>query len=81
MEESNQKNIEGKKFNVPKNNSNFKEKEKVNFGKGVLIPFCSGIIGAALVVGTCFGIPTIRNNILGLTSNKKDSTVQSVGTR
>lgn len=31
MEENNQKNIENKKFNIPKNNSNFKEKGKVNF--------------------------------------------------
>ena len=81
MEENNQNTTENKKCNVPKNNGNFKEKGKVSFGKGVLIPFCSGVIGAALVVGTCFGIPTIRNNILGLTSKSKDTTVQSVGTR
>lgn len=52
MEENNQNTTENKKFNVPKNNGNFKEKGKVSFGKGVLIPFCSGVIGAALVVGT-----------------------------
>ena len=38
MEENNQNTTENKKFNVPKNNGNFKEKGKVSFGKGVLIP-------------------------------------------
>lgn len=34
------------------------------FWKSVLIPFCSGVIGAVLVVGGCFSIPTIRDNLL-----------------
>ena len=32
MEENNQNTTENKKFNVPKNNGNFKEKGKVSFG-------------------------------------------------
>lgn len=32
--------------------------------KGVILPFVSGIIGASLVIGTCFGIPKIREKIL-----------------
>ena len=82
MEENNQKNVENKKFNFPqKNNKTFKEKGKTGFGKSVLIPFCSGVIGAALVVGACFGIPTIRNNIIGSSSNTKTTSTQSVGTQ
>lgn len=60
----NNKNVENKKFNFPQNNKGFKEKEKTGFGKSVLIPFCSGVIGAALVVGVCFGVPTIRDNLI-----------------
>ena len=81
MEENNQKNVENKKFNFPQNNKGFKEKGKTGFGKSVLIPFCSGVIGAALVVGACFGIPTIRNNIIGSSSNTKTTSTQSVGTQ
>ena len=46
-----------------------KEKVKVGFGKSVLLPFFSGIVGCAVVVGTCFGVPSIRSHILGTNSN------------
>lgn len=35
-----------------------------SFGKSILIPFCSGILGATLVIGSCFGIPNIKNKLL-----------------
>ena len=35
------------------------------FGKNVFVPFASGIIGAGLVVGVCFGVPEVRKNIIG----------------
>lgn len=81
MEENNVKNTQNNKFNFPKEKSNFKNKEKVGFGKSVLIPFCSGVIGAALVVGACFGIPTLRNNIVGTSFTTKTTSTQSVGTQ
>ncbi len=34
------------------------------FGKSVFIPFISGILGASLVMGVCFGVPTIKQNLL-----------------
>lgn len=34
------------------------------FGRTVFIPFISGIAGATLVIGTCFGVPSIKNNLL-----------------
>lgn len=52
-------------------NNNFQEKnnkDKDNgngFVKTVLLPFTCGVLGAGVVVGTCFGIPSIRENILG----------------
>ena len=38
-------------------------KKSTGFGKSVLIPFASGIIGASLVIGTCFGVPNIREKL------------------
>ena len=38
-------------------------KSKVGFGRGILLPFFSGVVGCAVVIGTCFGIPSIRNSI------------------
>lgn len=34
------------------------------FGKSVFIPFISGILGASLVMCVCFGVPTIKQNLL-----------------
>ena len=39
--------------------------KKSGFGKNVFVPFVSGIIGAGLVVGTCFGVPKVRENLIG----------------
>lgn len=39
-------------------------KSKTGFGKNVLIPFFSGVVGCAVVLGTCFGIPSIREQLL-----------------
>lgn len=38
--------------------------KKSDFGKIILIPFFSGILGSSLVLGTCFGIPSIQNKFL-----------------
>lgn len=54
-----------------------KETKKVtshSFSKTILLPFCSGILGATLVIGTCFGIPGIRNMILPTTELIETST-------
>ena len=54
-----------------------KEKAKVGFGKGILLPFLSGVVGCAVVIGTCFGVPSIRSSLLGSkasdTSNSSNS--------
>lgn len=47
------------------------EKKKSGFGKSVVLPFFSGVLGCAVVVGTCFGIPSIRQNILGTNQNSR----------
>lgn len=65
------------------------EKNKFNITGQFLIPFASGILGTSIVIGTCFGIPTIKNFILttnsfsnktSLESNLSTSTDNSVNT-
>ena len=54
-----------------------KEKSKVGFGKSVLLPFFSGVVGCAIVIGTCFGVPSIRTHILDTNSNTSQSSSNS----
>ena len=55
-------------------NANFKQSN--GFGKSVLVPFFSGIVGCSLVIGTCFGVPSIKEKLIG--ENKTtNSTVQT----
>ena len=44
-----------------------------SFWKSVFIPFCSGVIGAVLVVGGCFAIPSIRNSLLDTDTKQASS--------
>ena len=71
---------ENKNENTPindvkeKKNTNFKtvsssnmyntKRTKSGFGNSVVLPFCSGVIGCVVVIGTCFGVPSIRSKIL-----------------
>lgn len=48
------------------NSNEFKShKNNSNFGKTVFIPFISGTLGCALVLGTCFGVPSIKEKLIG----------------
>ena len=54
-------------FNYSAEN-HFKKAEspkKSGVGKTVFVPFVSGIVGAGLVVGVCFGVPQVRENLIG----------------
>lgn len=44
-------------------------KPKIGFGKTVLIPFVSGLAGAALVAGVCFGVPEVREKLFETNTN------------
>ena len=59
--------------------ANFKHTN--GFGKAVLLPFCSGIVGCALVIGTCFGVPSIRTKIIGSTGTSSISTTNNSSTK
>lgn len=48
-----------------------KEKVKLGFGKSVLMPFLCGALGTVIVIGTCFGVPTIREKLLPSTNNQE----------
>lgn len=63
-------------------NANFNQNQKQNnFGKTVLIPFASGVIGCSLVLGTCFGIPSIKEKLIGnQTPTVQTSTQTASGT-
>ena len=87
MENNNQENeTNTSKFKTVSNPGNYKAvyeiddkpKKKSNFGRNVVLPFFSGVVGCAVVLGTCFGVPTIRNQIMGNinsnTSNNSSST-------
>ena len=54
-------------------------KEKLGFGKGFLLPFFSSVLGCTVVIGTCFGVPSIKNFLLSnsstiSTNNNNNST-------
>ena len=70
-------------FTTVKTSSSYgkKNKEKIHlgFGKSVFIPFISGVLGSTLVIGTCLGIPSIKNKILGNSSYSYNSSSSGNG--
>ena len=62
---------------IPVTGSTYYNKTSKNnsgFGKSVIIPFVSGMIGCSIVIGTCFGIPSIRTKIIGNTNSSISTT-------
>ena len=86
MENNNSNNSENVKntTNVVNAKSNFTNSTKTNvkgnagFGKTVILPFVSGILGASLIVGTCFSVPAIRNKLMGQNSSSYQSNQASI---
>lgn len=39
-------------------------KSSKKIGSNVVVPFVSGVLGASLVIGTCFGVPSIKSKLL-----------------
>lgn len=69
----------GKEFKTV-NLSGKKQKDKnkqSSLGKTVAVSFLSGVLGAGLVLGTCFGVPNIRENILNIDNNKNSISTSS----
>lgn len=42
-----------------------KKKKTSNIRNNVIVPFASGVLGASLIVGVCFGNPTIKTKLIG----------------
>ena len=57
----------------PKKKKDKKPNTGPGFGKTVALPFVSGIVGATLVLGICFSVPNIKNNIVGSTNTVRDN--------
>lgn len=59
------------------NTSKKESQRKTGFGKTVALPFLCGVLGAGIVVGSCFGIPSVRNTLLSSLVIPNDSTNSS----
>ena len=66
---------------MEENKSNFKNVSNVNyskenksngFKKNVVVPFFSGVLGCMVVVGTCFGVPSIKSKLIGTSTSTSE---------
>ncbi len=67
-ENNNNSNVNFEVISSKTSNANFKQKGH-SFGKSVILPFFSGIVGCSVVIGTCFGVPSIKEKIIGENTN------------
>ena len=82
MQENEKKERNVQNFKTVQNPSTYKTiyknettpKSKIGFGKGILLPFFSGAVGCAVVLGTCLSIPSIRLKIVNETSGMESTT-------
>ncbi len=82
MQENEKKERNVQNFKTVQNPSTYKTiyknettpKSKIGFGKGILLPFFSGAVGCAVVLGTCLSIPSIRLKIVNETSHMESTT-------
>ena len=49
------------KNNFKNYSTNSKRKSNNGFIKSVFVPFISGVLGCSVVIGTCFGVPSIKD--------------------
>lgn len=82
MDENEQNNQKFKAIPVTGSTSyNKTKKNKSGFGKSVMLPFVSGVVGCSVVIGTCFGVPSIRTKLLGNTGSSSISTSNNTSTQ
>lgn len=82
MDEKEQNNQKFKAIPVTGSTSyNKTKKNKSGFGKSVMLPFVSGVVGCSVVIGTCFGVPSIRTKLLGNTGSSSISTSNNTSTQ
>ena len=54
-----------------------KKEKKYGFGKRILVPFISGIVGAVVVLGVCLGVPSIKEKLFNDISDSSSSSSAS----
>ena len=59
---------------------NSENKKNFNFGKNVFVSFCSGVIGSALVLGTVYFVPNLRNSLNNGAKNEISNNTNIVST-
>ena len=85
MEEKNKSKENNGKFKTISSNGkvsyNNYSRNSSGFGRSVLIPFVSGVLGCSVVIGTCFGVPSIKSKLIGTTtlSTTNNSSTNSDG--
>jgi len=67
--------------NFNKYSSSNSQKSNNGFFKSVLVPFVSGIVGCSLVIGTCFGVPQIKEKLLSSGTSIQTSTTDGTVTQ
>lgn len=86
MDNENNNFIEGEKIQEPKKEftavkdfSYNTKKSNFSFGKHILVPFVSGVVGASVVLGTCLAVPSVRDNLFNIktTQDNKSSLVEN----
>ena len=55
------------------------KKQNSSFGRNVIVPFISGVLGCSLVLGTCFGVPNIREKIIGENNSQNTTSYENAG--
>ena len=74
------------KFKSVKNPNNYNDfysnntKSHSGFEKTVVVPFFSGLVGCSLVLGTCFGVPSIKDKIIGSANSSVQTSSSSPST-
>ena len=56
------------KFDTNYQKFHFEDNTKPGFTRNILLPFICGATGCAVVIGTCFGVPSIKEKILNTNS-------------
>ncbi|MCI8636999.1 MAG: trypsin-like serine protease [Clostridia bacterium] len=85
MEENEKKEVKAQNFKTVQNPNTYKTvfknetapKAKIGFTRGVLLPFFCGVVGSTVVLGTCFGIPSIRSKLFNKSSTIINNTSNS----
>lgn len=58
----------------------YESKPKGSFGRSIFFPFVSGVLGASLVLGVGFGVPEVKEKLIGNTTASLPTSIGQVTT-